>query len=259
MALGCGNEYRFIQPIDADGGTDEDVGFGERLPDLVDGGSGDGDKDAGSDAGAIDADSATEESEPDAEVTGDAGNDSAIVEPLDSDGDGVLDADDACAGFDDAKDYDGDSVADGCDECPVGELVDCDALVWNVSSGGGTVVTAGDAIGYYAHLVLRRSDGMTVEIKADLPPHEAEQDIDGEDADLVAALFSSADDAETSEIYAETAFTRDGANGRVDADSMATDFEVHRAVVTRITLVGFGNSSGIASAQWRLFGYLKPE
>lgn len=41
-------------------------------------------------------------------------------DPLDSDGDGVADLCDACAGFDDNLDADGDFVPDGCDICPGG-------------------------------------------------------------------------------------------------------------------------------------------
>lgn len=37
---------------------------------------------------------------------------------LDSDGDCVLDAQDACPGFDDGLDADADSIPDGCDVCP---------------------------------------------------------------------------------------------------------------------------------------------
>jgi len=37
---------------------------------------------------------------------------------LDSDGDGVLDGDDICPGFDDNMDTDGDGAPDGCDENP---------------------------------------------------------------------------------------------------------------------------------------------
>ena len=37
---------------------------------------------------------------------------------LDSDGDGVLDDEDTCPGFDDKLDADGDGVPDGCDNCP---------------------------------------------------------------------------------------------------------------------------------------------
>lgn len=36
----------------------------------------------------------------------------------DTDGDGVCNADDKCAGFDDNVDTDADTVADGCDQCP---------------------------------------------------------------------------------------------------------------------------------------------
>lgn len=36
----------------------------------------------------------------------------------DADGDGICDADDDCAGFDDADDADGDGIPDGCDICP---------------------------------------------------------------------------------------------------------------------------------------------
>jgi len=42
----------------------------------------------------------------------------ATSENLDSDGDGVLDGDDICPGFDDNMDTDGDGTADGCDENP---------------------------------------------------------------------------------------------------------------------------------------------
>jgi len=42
----------------------------------------------------------------------------ATSENLDSDGDGVLDGDDVCPGFDDNIDTDGDGTADGCDENP---------------------------------------------------------------------------------------------------------------------------------------------
>ena len=38
----------------------------------------------------------------------------------DADLDGIVDACDACPGFDDLADADGDGVADGCDTCPGG-------------------------------------------------------------------------------------------------------------------------------------------
>ncbi len=40
---------------------------------------------------------------------------------MDSDGDGIADAADVCAGFDDNVDTDGDGVPDGCDVCPNGD------------------------------------------------------------------------------------------------------------------------------------------
>jgi len=44
--------------------------------------------------------------------------DQAVMNSMDSDGDGVLDPVDICPGFDDAIDTDGDGVPDGCDICP---------------------------------------------------------------------------------------------------------------------------------------------
>lgn len=49
------------------------------------------------------------------------------VAPDDTDGDGVLNSDDVCPGFDDNLDDDGDAVPDGCDTCPGGDdAVDTD-------------------------------------------------------------------------------------------------------------------------------------
>ena len=44
----------------------------------------------------------------------------------DTDGDGVLDDEDRCPGFDDNLDDDQDGVADGCDPCPADPLDDSD-------------------------------------------------------------------------------------------------------------------------------------
>jgi hypothetical protein len=56
-----------------------------------------------------------------ADPTADTGTADIPIECLDSDGDGVCDADDRCHGYDDALDIDDDGVPDGCDTCRGGD------------------------------------------------------------------------------------------------------------------------------------------
>lgn len=64
--------------------------------------------------------------DPDAGASGGSGSGSAMIDAappgpdacVDSDGDGVCDVADLCAGFPDNADADADTIADGCDQCP---------------------------------------------------------------------------------------------------------------------------------------------
>jgi hypothetical protein len=72
---------------------------------------------------------------------------------VDSDDDGVCDAEDACPGAPDGADGDGDGVPDACDDCPLGDSgLDYRELVYVVSEGGPfpVEVELGSVVDFYA-------------------------------------------------------------------------------------------------------------
>jgi hypothetical protein len=89
--------------------------------------------------------------------------------PMDTDGDGVIDAEDACPGHDDHIDTDGDGVADGCDPCPVDNPDDSD---------GDGVCDAEDACPDHDDTIDVDADG--VADGCDACPLDATDDIDGD-------------------------------------------------------------------------------
>jgi len=76
---------------------------------------------------------------------------------LDSDGDGVCDADDLCGGFDDNLDQDGDGIPDDCDNCDNAVFLGINIMItldnypeetsWDLKDSGGTVVASGGTYG----------------------------------------------------------------------------------------------------------------
>jgi len=88
----------------------------------------------------------------------------------DADGDGVVDADDACPGFDDAADADADGAPDGCDLCPADALDDSD--------GDG----ACDSVDPCPADALDDRDSDTLCESADPCPVDAANDADGDGA-----------------------------------------------------------------------------
>ena len=89
----------------------------------------------------------------------------------DSDGDGVCDDVDACAGEDDTVDSDGDGVADGCDACPLDATDDSD---------GDGVCDSDDACAGHDDTVDGDADG--VADGCDACPLDATDDSDGDGA-----------------------------------------------------------------------------
>jgi len=88
----------------------------------------------------------------------------------DTDGDGVLDRDDRCQGFDDTIDTDGDGVPDGCDLCPTDPLddLDGDCLCGNPADPEGLLGFDPD------------TDGDGLPNLTDPCPNDPDNDLDGD-------------------------------------------------------------------------------
>jgi len=92
-----------------------------------------------------------------------------VLASKDSDGDGVPDIDDICAGFDDAIDTDGDGVPDGCDICPNDNPNDSD---------GDGVCESNDICPGFDDAI--DTDGDSIPDGCDAFPNDPNNDIDGD-------------------------------------------------------------------------------
>lgn len=254
VAIGCGSESpRPVEaPNDDAAVVDEDRNIDERIPTLTGdasgaagmAGDGDGDGDASADDAAVD------ESDVDASIPQDGGEDSSVVAPTDSDNDGTADDIDRCVGHDDRVDADGDSTPDGCDDCPKGAPAACDVVLWRLVRASSKVRNQ-SAVGITTTLGIGDSNS-TIGVTLALPSSSASQDASSADVAEVAGIVAGAGAGLVGVVQYALGVDFEIPPGT----EVACPFDPARATIRRVSMVGFANESGFAAATWEIRGYL---